>query len=331
MKLSYWDYIRAAFGARPIGMFVPPNWLAMAAMGLLGIFVDPAFLLLGAGLEMAYLYTLAGNRRFQRVVRGKKLLESQRDWRQRLQALVSQLPPADQTRYAQLERRCQMILEQQGAAGGAGQFSAGIQTQAEALGRLTWVFLRLLVTRNAIDKVIAEAAGRGADVDTLEKRIAQLQAQVQEEKLGEDLRKSLTGQIDILQQRLERQREAMQKLTFLDAELTRISEQVELIREQAVLVTDPEVVSQRIDQIAATLGGTTQWIQEQQQIYGKVEDLMAEPAPILLGTATAQTPASPAPSATTTPHEPPASESSPSASAAKPGRTRPPRAQKQSE
>ena len=39
---------------------------------------------------------------------------------------------------------------------------------------------------------------------------------------------------------------------------------------------------QRIDQIAATLGGTTQWIKEQQQIYGKVDDLLEEPPPLPL-------------------------------------------------
>ena len=67
---------------------------------------------------------------------------------------------------------------------------------------------------------------------------------------------------------------------FLDAELMRIQEQVELIREQAALSTDPELLSQRIDQIAATLGGTAQWIRDQQQVYGAMEDLLAEPPPL---------------------------------------------------
>ncbi len=55
---------------------------------------------------------------------------------------------------------------------------------------------------------------------------------------------------------------------------------MELIREQAALAADPSAVSQRIDQIGATLGGTTQWIREQQQIYGKVGDLLESPPPI---------------------------------------------------
>jgi ABC-type transporter Mla subunit MlaD len=76
---------------------------------------------------------------------------------------------------------------------------------------------------------------------------------------------------------MERRREAKEKLAFLDAELTRIQEQVELVREQAVLSTDSETLSQRIDQVTATLGSTAQWISDQQKLYGAVEDLMSEP------------------------------------------------------
>ena len=60
-----------------------------------------------------------------------------------------------------------------------------------------------------------------------------------------------------------------------------MQEQVELIREQAALSTDPELLSQRIDQIAATLGGTSQWIRDQQQLSGAMEDLVAEAPPLL--------------------------------------------------
>jgi chromosome segregation ATPase len=96
------------------------------------------------------------------------------------------------------------------------------------------------------------------------------------------LRKSLAGQLDILEQRLARQQEARGKLAFLEAEIARIQEQVELIREQAMLSMDATAVSERIDQVAATLGGTTQWIQEQQKLYGQVEDLVSDTPPMLV-------------------------------------------------
>jgi hypothetical protein len=68
-------------------------------------------------------------------------------------------------------------------------------------------------------------------------------------------------------------------MTFIDAELARIEQQVELIREQAALSTDPALLSQRIDEIAATLGGTTQWIRDQRQVLGAMDDLLTDVAP----------------------------------------------------
>ena len=70
------------------------------------------------------------------------------------------------------------------------------------------------------------------------------------------------------------------KHIYIDAELERIQQQVELIREQAALSTDPELLSQRIDEITATLGTTGQWIRDQQQVYGAMEDLLTDPPPL---------------------------------------------------
>jgi hypothetical protein len=98
--------------------------------------------------------------------------------------------------------------------------------------------------------------------------------------IGDDLRRSLEGQAELLEQRVARRGQADEKLAFLDAELTRIEEQVELIREQAVLSTDPEHLSQRIDEISATLGTTGEWIADQQKTIGAMDDLISEPPPL---------------------------------------------------
>jgi hypothetical protein len=142
------------------------------------------------------------------------------------------------------------------------------------------MYLRLLLARQAIRQVVREAE-RG---ERIEGRLAALDAQINAPETGDDLRRSLSSQADILRQRIAQQAEARGKLTYIDAELTRIQEQVELIREQAALTTDPELLSRRIDEIAATLGGTAQWIRDQQQIYGAMEDLLTEPPPVGAGT-----------------------------------------------
>jgi uncharacterized coiled-coil DUF342 family protein len=155
--------------------------------------------------------------------------------------------------------------------------------QEVGLGKLLWIHLRLLLTRTTIRRVLRDASsGEGGSKKDLEKRLGELAPRLKDEQLTDDLRKSLQGQLESLQQRLAKQREARDKLAFVEAELTRLEEQVELIREQAMLSTDATAVSERIDQVAETLGNTTQWIQEQQQIYGQVEDLLSDAQPVLV-------------------------------------------------
>jgi hypothetical protein len=272
-----WDYVCKAFNARPIGMFVPPNWIGLGIFGILGV-LNPGFWVIGLGLELGYLSVLATHHRFQRFVAATQQLETQQQWQTKVEALVRQLSKEDQQRYRNLETRCRTLLEQQVSLQTP---SPGLLAQGEGLNKLLWVYLRLLTTRQALTRIIRGSAGATDETGGIENRISALQAQLNS-PMSEDLKKSLSGQIEILQQRLEKRSEAKQKLDFLDAELTRIQEQVELVREQAVLSADPEAISQRIDQVTTTLGGTNQWIRDQQKIYGAVEDLMAEPPPLRL-------------------------------------------------
>ncbi|MBZ5496678.1 MAG: hypothetical protein LAP85_09765 [Acidobacteriia bacterium] len=276
MKPGFWDHVRAAFNARPIGMFVPPNWVGVAAFGFLGL-LNPGFWIMGFGIELAYLGLLATNERFQRTVVASRQWEARRQWQTRVNDLVQQLSAENQRRYRNLETRCGSILDQQQRAA---VVPSGLEAQGEGLSRLLWLYLRLLLTRQAIDRIVRESAGSIEEGTQLEERIRKLEAQLAQGPVGEELRRSLTGQIEILKQRLQKRSEARDKLVFLDAELTRLQEQVELIREQAILSTDPQVLSARIDQVTATLDGTNHWIQEQQKIYGATEDLLSEPPPI---------------------------------------------------
>lgn len=271
MKPTFADYLKAAFNARPIGMFVPPNWIALGGFFLLGL-LEPAFWLVGAGLELGYLYSLTFNSRFRRLVDGLFLSRQRRQWERRQAEQITLLNEEDQRSYRALEARCATILQQQAHQSA----DAAVAMQAQGLVKMLWIYLRLLLTRQGIAKILSDPQ---AEQRILAKRIKDTQDRLQDPALNEQLRKSLTSQLEILQQRLEGQGQAREKLAFLDAELSRIREQVELIREQAALTTDPQTVSDRIDQVTATLGGTTQWIREQQQIYGQVEELMTEPPP----------------------------------------------------
>jgi hypothetical protein len=243
--------------------------------------LNPGFWVLGAGLELGYLAVLSTNGRFRRLVDGtgpSGLSGSSSDaWQTRIAALVGRLDRRAQTRYDSLSARCRAILDQQSHGSHLPEEPEGLEAQREGLSRLLWMYLRLLVARQAVERLLREAE----DGPSLEARTVDLESQIARPGVSDELRRSLTSQLDILRQRQTQQTDAEQKLEFLEAELVRIQEQVELIREQAALSTDPELLSQRIDQIAATLGGTSQWIRDQQQLSGAMEDLVAEPPPLL--------------------------------------------------
>jgi len=287
MRPSLWDYIREAFNARPIGMFFPPNWAMLAGFGLAGAVHDPGWLFLGAGVELGYLLLLGTNQRFQRFVAGKMSAGGSDEAQHRLRGLYAALPDADRRRYDALSQRCAAILQQQ-FQNDTG--APGYQSQSDSLSRLAWMYLRLLVTRQAIQRVIREGSSirspgdpapvPGVSGQKLEQRLADLKRRPADESVSDDLRRSLQGQAELLEQRVARRSEADGKLAFLEAELTRIEEQVELIREQAVLSTDPERLSQRIDEISATLGTTGEWIADQQKTIGAMDDLIADPPPL---------------------------------------------------
>jgi hypothetical protein len=272
-KPGFLDYVTAAFNARPMGMFVAPNWVGLAAFGLLGI-TNPGFWILGAGLELGYLLTLATNRRFQNTVSARPLNKARADWNQRIQRVLGRLDAEDRRTYDALADRCRSILDLQ--MQGATEPPEGLEQQAESLGRLSWMFLRLLLARRTIGSVMG-----GAQNDAeLQRKIAALERQQHQDGLSEELSRSLSGQLDILRQRLQQRIDGDRKLVFIEAEIDRIEQQVELIREQAAMSSDPELLSRRIDDIAATLGSTGQFIREQQKVYGAMEDLLSEPPPL---------------------------------------------------
>ena len=76
MKPDLWDYIKTAFNARPMGMFIPPNWVGLGVLAFLGT-LNPGFWIMGAGLELGYLLLLSTNPRFQRVVAGLRISQEQ--------------------------------------------------------------------------------------------------------------------------------------------------------------------------------------------------------------------------------------------------------------
>jgi hypothetical protein len=190
--------------------------------------------------------------------------------------MVRRLSDTDQARYVAFQSRCRAILEQFSQQDPSG---SAVDVQSENLSKLIWVYLRLLIARRAMSRVLKEPTlGETQDLQT---RLAELKHRLGDSSIGEDLRRSLTSQAEILEQRVTQRREGREKLDFLEAEILRIQEQVELLREQAALSTDADGLSARLDEITGSLGGASQWISDQQKLYGSLDDLLEEPPPAI--------------------------------------------------
>ena len=75
---------------------------------------------------------------------------------------------------------------------------------------------------------------------------------------------------------------------MLDAELERIREQIALIREQALLASDPTSIARSVDSLTTFLNESGHWLKDQEQIFGDLGDVTTNPLDSLPPTASPQ-------------------------------------------
>jgi len=263
-SLSFGDYVKAAF-FRPMKVpllgAMPANLMALGALGLLGLAISPGFWLLGAALETTYLFALAGSARFQRLVQGEQALQTQAEWSLRIGRAVDRLSGEGRERYRALVAQCRKVL---GVSETLDVDSlVGVRDlRGQGLNQLLSIFLRLLTSKDIITQNVRNLDGTRLrkEIEALEKRLA-----------GADpesaLHRSLKGTADIQRRRLENLDKAAESLQVIEAELDRIEQQVELIREESAVSGKPEALSLRLDAVTSTMADTTRWMDENADFF----------------------------------------------------------------
>ncbi|MEA3277027.1 MAG: hypothetical protein U9Q81_17420 [Pseudomonadota bacterium] len=279
---TYFDYLREAFyrKARVPGLGgLPVNLMGLGAVAVLGI-VNPGFWLLGAAAEIAYLTAMASSARFQKLVRGERLLELQQGWEQQMAQAVSRLSAEDADRYFTLLSQCRSIV---GIAEETARTSLGNlpDLRGRHLNQLLAIFLRLLVSRQSIRENL-----RGLDAEALSGRIADLEVRLSriDPEKEPSLARSLDGTLAIQRKRLENLDRAAANIRIIEAELDRIEHQVELMREETAVSGQPEQLSDRLDAISSSMNETARWLDRHADFFdGLSADEAAARAPDLPG------------------------------------------------
>ena len=150
-------YIKAAFLAGPrvpgLGR-LPLNALGVFGFAILGLGHE-AFWLLGAGLEAGYLMMVATHPRFQRWIDAEEHFHEAGSAEKGRRELAASLPPEARRRFDAIEAKIARIL-QTGRDAHLGAFE--IESRRDALERLSWIALKLLVARRQLEASRLHAA-----------------------------------------------------------------------------------------------------------------------------------------------------------------------------
>jgi hypothetical protein len=137
--------------------------------------------------------------------------------------------------------------------------------RAQSLNQLLGIFLRLLTSREVIIANVSDL-----DRSRLEGEITKLEERLTAAEADSALTRSLQGTIDIKRKRLDNLARADESLQVVEAELDRIEQQVELIREESAVTGKPEALSIRLDAVTTAMSETSRWMDDHAELFGSL-------------------------------------------------------------
>ena len=256
------------------------------AAAVLTPFPDLLLPLVGAA-EMTYLAGLVSMPRFRAAIdakvsglrTGAPAVAAQAVPAVSLVSMLGGLPAAERTRFERLHARClEMRKIAAGVRGAAGYQSGSPEDiRTPGLDRLLWLFLRLLLSRTALERFLLtmnekEIASKPED---LRKRLAAAQT-------GGDERvvKSLQDSLASAELRLDNFGRAKKNAEFVAIELDRIEGKIQALAEMSVNRQDPDFLSSQVDSAAESMRQTEKAVSELQHLTG-LGDQLEEPPAIL--------------------------------------------------
>ena len=290
------DYLKEAFLFRWNLLFLLGGTAAAALTPLAAVLLP----LVAAG-ELTYLTGLVSIPRFRSAIdakvhaAGKSAAAGGAAAEPPAVSLVTMLTglPADaRTRFEKLHARClEMRAIAAGVRGAAGdQGSSAEEIRTPGLDRLLWLFLRLLLSKTALDRFLQtmnqqEIAKR---LEDLRKTLATAQtpsaqtpsAQTPSSLGGSDDRivKSLQDSIAMGELRLDNYGRAKKNAEFVTIELDRIEGKIQALAEMAVNRQDPDFLSSQVDSAADSMRQTEKAVSELQHLTGLADQLEEPPA-----------------------------------------------------
>jgi hypothetical protein len=239
-----------------------------------------ALLPLLLAVEVAYLGSLVSRPKFRDAIDTQVHQEAQQPGARQAAAgsvslteIVNALTPPSRQRFEALRLRC---LEMKSIARGvtSQSDSSSEDLSTPALDRLLWIFLRLLVSQQGLDRFLHSTNDGEIRARIEEAKTKLNSAAAQEERFKRSLEDSVAAQ----ELRLENYKKAGENAEFVRLELDRIEAKIQALVESSVNRQDPNVLSSQIEGVTQSVKSTEAAIRELQQITGVVDQMQEPPA-----------------------------------------------------
>jgi hypothetical protein len=271
------DYLKEAFFFR---------WNVLLLLGgLAGAVIAPladvTLPLVFAG-ELAYLAALTSLPRFRAAIDAKVhaaqgTTPAAATAAPSLVVMLAGLPGDFRKRFEQLHARCVEMRDLAvGVRGGSGREAGSAEEiRTPGLDRLLWLFLRLLMSKNALDRFITTMSREEIDgrLDQLRKDLAAAQ-QASDDRIV----RSLQDSIAMAELRLDNYERAKKNAQFVTIELDRMESKIQALAEMAVNRQDPNLISSQVDSAAESMRQTEKAVSELQHLTGLADELQDPPA-----------------------------------------------------
>jgi len=272
------DYLKEAFLFRWNLLFLLGGTAAAAMTPLAPVLIP----LVAAG-EVTYLTGLVSIPRFRAAIDAKvhaagkaALPAGPAPPPVSLVTMLAGMPGDSRARFQRLHERCVemrgIAAGVRGAAGDAG--AGGEEIRTPGLDRLLWLFLRLLLSKAALDRFL-----QSMNEPQITARLADLRKSLEAAKGGDErIVRSLQDSVASTELRLDNYTRAKKNAEFVSIELDRLEGKIQTLAEMAVNRQDPDFLSSQVDSAADSMRQTEKAVSELQHLTGLADQLEEPPA-----------------------------------------------------
>jgi len=202
---------------------------------------------------------------------------------QRRDALISSLSATCRAQYNSLAAVCRDI-EVASADNPLASAAPGADPRLRTLDELMWTYLRLLGIAESLERFLEterreelprlikdaeqEIAGLNTELESLKAKGANSALETKQRYFGSRLER-----LEVLRKRQQRIDQAQENLALVVSEQERLSQQIKLLRADAVATKNADALTARIDATVEHLDQTNKWLSEMDEFKDLVGDM----------------------------------------------------------